>query len=72
MVIAAFIVSGGIVPIGVIVGMSLVFVPDAVLVMRERHALRASDCRHALHRNGEGQQQHSKKAEERLRHQRAL
>jgi hypothetical protein len=34
--------------------------------------LRASDCRHALQRNGQGQQQHSNKAEERPRHQRAL
>ncbi len=72
MVIAAFIVSDGIVPIGVVVGMSVVFVPAGVLVMRKRHALRASDCRHALHRNGQDQQQHSKKAEERLRHQQAL
>jgi hypothetical protein len=72
MVIAAFVVSRGIVPVGVIVGMSVVFLPASVLVMRERHALRASDCRHALHRNGQGQQQHSNKAEERLRHRRAL
>jgi hypothetical protein len=72
MVIAALVVSDGIVPIGVIVDMSVVFRPAAVLVMRKRHALRASDCRHALHRNGQGQQQHSEKAEERLRHQRAL
>jgi hypothetical protein len=83
MVIAAFVavrgravpgmrVRGGLVPIGVIVGMSVVFVPAGVLVMRKRHALGASNCRHALHRNGQGQQQHSKKAEERLRHQRAL
>jgi hypothetical protein len=72
MVIAAFVVSRGIVPVGVIVGMSVVFLPASVFVMRERHALRASDCRHALHRNGQGQQQHSNKAEERLRHQRAL
>jgi hypothetical protein len=34
--------------------------------------LRASDGRHALHRNDECQQHHSKEPEERLRHQRAL
>lgn len=83
MVIAAFVVvrgravpgmrvRGGIVPVGVIVGMSVVFMPAGVLVMGKRQALAASDCRHALHRNGQGQQQHGEKAEERLRHQRAL
>ena len=65
-------VRGGIVPFRGIVGMSVVFLPASVLVMRKRHALSASDCRHALHRNGQGQQQHSEKAGERLRHQRAL
>ena len=65
-------VRGGLVPIGVIVGMSVAFMPAGVLVMRKRHALGASDCRHALHRNGQGQQQHSEKAEERLRHQRGI
>jgi hypothetical protein len=83
MVIAAFVavrgravrgvrVRGGRVPVGVIMGVSVVFLPVAAIVMRERHALAASDCRHALHRNGQGQQQHSKKAEERLSHRRAL
>lgn len=72
MVIAAFVVYGGVVPDGLIMGVSVAFLPTAILVMRERHALRACDCRHALHRNGQGQQQHSEKAEERLRHQRAL
>jgi hypothetical protein len=83
MVIAAFVVvrsravagvpmRGGLMAIGVIVGMSVVFLPAAALVMRERHALRASDCRHTLRGNGQGQQQHSKKAEERLKHPRAL
>jgi hypothetical protein len=78
MVIAAFVavrgravrgvrVRGGRVPVGVIMGVSV-----AAIVMRERHALAASDCRHALHRKGQGQQQHSKKAEERLSHRRAL
>ena len=66
MVIAAFVavrgraipgmrVRGGIVPVGVLVGMSMVFMPACVLVMRKRHALRASDCRHALDRDGHGQ-----------------
>lgn len=70
MVIAAFVLSGGVVPIGVIVGMSVVFLPGPVLVMRERHALSARDRGHALDRNGQGQQQHGNKPEERLRHQR--
>ena len=72
MVIAAFVVSGGVVLIGVTVGVSVVFLPGAILVMRERHALGARDCRHTLDRNGQGQQQHSNKPGERLRHQRAL
>jgi hypothetical protein len=71
MVVAAFVVRGGIVPVGVRVGMSVVFVPAAVVMMREGHALGASDCRHALDRNGQGQQQHGNKPE-RLRHQRGL
>ena len=62
----------GVVPIRVIVGVSVVFLPAGILVMRERHALSARDCGQALDRNGQGQQQHGKKAEERLRHQRAL
>ena len=72
MVIAAFVVNSGVVRIRLIVRVSVVFVPAGVLVMRERHALRASDGCHALHRNGKGQQHHSKKPEERLSHQRAL
>jgi hypothetical protein len=73
MVVAAFIVTDGIVPIGAIVGMmSVVFLAAAVLMMGERHALRACDCRHALDRNGQGQQQHSQKAEDRFRHQRGI
>ena len=72
MVMAAFVVKRGLVPVGAVVGVGVVFLPVAILVMRERHALRARDCGHALERNGQGQQQHSKKAEEGLRHQRAL
>lgn len=72
MVIAAFVVRGGVVPIGVIVGVSMVFLPASVLVMRERHALSARDCGHGLDRNGQGQQQHGKKPEERPGHERAL
>lgn len=83
MVIAAFVamrgravagvpVRGGLMAIRVIVGMSLVFLTAAVLVMRERHALGACDCRQALDRNGQDQQQHSKKPEQRLKHPRTL
>jgi hypothetical protein len=70
MVIAAFVVRRGVLPVGVIVGVRLVFMPVAILVMRERHALSAHDRGHALDGNGQGQQQQSKKPEERLRHQR--
>ena len=56
MVIAAVVVRGGLVRIGVIVGMTVVFLPAAVAVMRERHALGARDCRHTLNWNGQGQQ----------------
>ena len=62
---------GGVVPIGAF-AVNVVFLSSAVLVMRERHALRPSDCGQALDRNGQGQQQHGKKAEERSRHRRAL
>jgi hypothetical protein len=83
MVVAAFLavrgpavggmrVRTGLLPVAVIVDVGVIFLPAGVLVMRKRHALRASDCRHALDRDGHGQQQHSKKAEERLRHQWAL
>ena len=72
MVVAVLVVSSGVVPVGVIMRMRVVFVPAAVIVMRERHALSASDRRKPLHRDGQGQQQHGKKAEERLTHQRAL
>ena len=64
-------VRGRVVPISAIV-VSVVFLPGAVLVMRERHALRPRDRGHALDRNGQGQQEHSKKAEETFRHRRAL
>ena len=47
--------------------MLLVF---AVLVMPERHALRLGDRGDALHRDGHGQQQDRKKAEETSRHRR--
>jgi hypothetical protein len=72
MVIATFVVRGGVVPISVSVDVSVVFLPAPILVMRERHALSAHDRSHALDRNGKGQQQHSNKPEQRLRHQRAL
>jgi len=82
MVVAAFVavrgdavagvrVRSGVVPIGAIV-VRVVFLPSAVLVMRERHALRPGDCGHALDRNGQGQQKHGKKAAETFRHRRAL
>lgn len=45
----------------------------AILVMPDRrHALRCHNRGHALDRNGQGQQKHSKKAEETFRHRRAL
>jgi hypothetical protein len=69
MVIAAFAVV--LVPTGTIV-VGVVFLPGAVLVMRERHALRSADGGHALDRNGQRQQKHSKQAEETFRHRRAL
>lgn len=70
MVIAAFVVRGGVVPIGVIVG--VVCLPACILVMRERHALSARDRGQALDRNGQGQQQYSGEPPERVRHQGAL
>ena len=72
MVIVAFVMNGDVVPIRVIVGVSVVFLPAGILVMRERHALSARDRGQALDRNGQGQQQHGNKPEERLRHQQAL
>ena len=68
MVIVAFVMNGDVVPIRVIVGVRVVFLPASILVMRERHALSARDCGEALHRNGQGQQEHGKKAEETFRH----
>ena len=62
---------GGVVPIGA-VAVSVVFLPAAVLMMGERHALRPADACHALDRNGQGQQQHGKKSEQAFRHRRAL
>ena len=70
MVIVAFVVKGGVVPICVIVG--VVCLPASILVMRERHALSARDRGHALDRNGQGQQQYGGEPQERLRHQGAL
>jgi hypothetical protein len=82
MVVAAFVavrghavagvrVRSGVVPIGAII-VRVVFLPGAVLVMCERHALSPGDRGHALHRNGQRQQEHSKKAEKTVRHRRAL
>ena len=64
-------VGSGVVPVGAIV-VNVVFLPGAVLMMRERHALSPHDGGHALDGNGQGQQKHSKKAEETFRHRRAL
>jgi len=72
MIMAALVVMSGVVPVSVIVGMRVAFLATAVLVVRERHALGAGDRGKGLDRNGQYQQQHSKKPEERLRHQRAL
>jgi len=72
MAIAAFVVRGGVVRIGAIVRVRVAFLPAAVLMMRKRHALGACNCGHALDRNGQGQHQHSKDADEGLRHQRGL
>jgi hypothetical protein len=43
-----------------------------IFVMAECHALTGYDRRHALDRNGQSQQQDSKKSEESSRHCRAL
>ena len=82
MVIAAFAVLlcptvtgvrvSGVVPIGAVVCIGVVFLRSVVLVMRERHALSPRDRGHALDRNGQGQQQHSKNAEQTFRHRRAF
>ena len=72
MIMAAFVVMSGVVPVGVTVGMRVAFLATAVLVVRERHALSAGDRGKGLDRNDHAQQQHSKKPEERLRHQRVL
>lgn len=50
----------------------VVLVAGAVLVMPESHALTLRDRGHALDRDGQGQQQHSKKAKESSRHRLAL
>jgi len=68
MVMVAFVVKRGVVPIRVIVGVGVVLLPACILVMRERHALSARDRGQALDRNGQGQQEHGKKAEETFRH----
>jgi hypothetical protein len=68
MVIAAFVVKDGVVPVRVIVRVGVAFLPDSILLMRERHALSARDRGQALERNGQGQEQHSNKPEERFRH----
>jgi hypothetical protein len=74
MIIVAFVVKAGVVvvPIGVIVGVGMGLLRDAIVVMRERHALSAGDRGQALDRNSQGQQQHSNKPEKRPRHQRGL
>jgi hypothetical protein len=43
-----------------------------ILMMTECQALPRRDRRHALDRDGEGQQKHGKKSEESFRHRRAL
>jgi hypothetical protein len=55
---------------GAIMRMTLVLVLVAVLVMPERHALRLGDRGDGLRRDGHGQQQDRKKAEETSRHRR--
>lgn len=50
----------------------VVVLTRAILVMPRNHALRCGNRRHPLHRDGDGQQQQGKKAEESLRHRRAL
>lgn len=44
----------------------------AIFMMSERHALPRDDSRHALDRNGQGQQRDSEKAEKGSRHRSAL
>lgn len=50
----------------------VVTLAGAILVMPGGHALRCHNRGHPLDRDGQGQQKHSKKTEERARHRRAL
>ena len=50
----------------------MVVMTGAILVMSHCHALRCRNRGHPLHRNGQRQQKHSKKAGETSRHRRAL
>ena len=50
----------------------VVVLTSTILVMPHRHALRCGDRRHPLQGDGDGQQQHGKKAEESFRHLGAL
>lgn len=52
--------------------MRVAILARAILVMPRCHALRRRHRSHALDRDGQRQQKHSKKPEERLRHRRAL
>lgn len=51
--------------------MPLIFAAG-ILVMTERHALCRHDRRHSLGRDAQGEEQDCEKAEETLRHRRAL
>ena len=60
-------VRGLLMPLRPVVRMGMLL-DSAMFVMRQCHALHGRDRRHALDRNDEGQQHHSNKPEESLRH----
>ena len=55
-----------------IVLVRVILLAGAFLMMPGGHALPRRDRSHALDRDGHGQQEHSKKAQEAVRHRRAL
>ena len=79
---AAFVALGGrrsvvrmrsvLVGIGILRPVLVALRNSAVLVMPERHALPCCDRRHALCRNGQGQQENREKSEDGSRHRQAL
>lgn len=64
--------GGVLLAFGAALVVGMVVLGGAILVMSECHALPRHDRRDALHRDGQRQQQDSKKSEESFRHQQAL